>query len=120
MFNSQSGNANYLKMRQPSLKLMINRTECLNSRSPNLNNLLAVFVEVFLTIIDPNLTIEVAIQQTDRIIGTIWKIMLQNSLYRILLDCGLFVPQPNRMWGEDKHNLTECLLLAKVLVCVTI
>ena len=88
MFNSQSGNANYLKMRQPSLKLMINRTECLNSGSPNLNNLLAVFVEVFLTIIDPNLTIEMVIQQTDRIIGTIWKIMLQNSLYRILLDCG--------------------------------
>ena len=28
------------------------------------------------------------IQQTDRIIGTIWKIVGQNSLYRILLDCG--------------------------------
>ena len=52
---------------------------------------------MFLFIIEPNLTIEMVIQQTDRIIGTIWKNVGQNSLYRILLDCGLSVAQSGRL-----------------------
>ena len=40
MFNSQSGNANFLKMRQPSLNLLISRRMRLRSVLLNLNNLL--------------------------------------------------------------------------------
>ena len=50
--------------------------------------------------IAPTLTIELVIQQTDRITSTIWKNVGRSSLYRIQLDCGHFVPQSNRMW----HN----------------
>ena len=50
------------------------------------------------------------IQQTDRIIGTIWKHVRQNSLYRILLDCGTESPQSNRMSiideGIDRTDIT--------------